>query len=111
MAPKPVMGRHVSLSRSTALACRSFNRLCNADPCARQRWLHRGHQSASSMQPLSPLHRAAQRGEVEELRRLVQKVAQILFLSDRMTMTRRIAVDMCSAFPQELMSCPGSLTS
>ena len=41
------------------------------------------------MQPLSPLHRAAQRGEVEELRRLVQKVA----------MTRRIAVAMRDAFP------------
>ena len=75
MAPKLVMGRHVSSSRFSKLARRNTNCLCDVGPSARQRWPHKGHQSASSMQPLSPLHRAAQKGEVEELRRLVQKVA------------------------------------
>lgn len=31
-------------------------------------------KSARTMQPLSPLHRAAQRGDVEELRRLAKRV-------------------------------------
>lgn len=35
---------------------------------------HREGQSARTMQPLSPLHRAAHKGDVEELRRLVQRV-------------------------------------
>ena len=99
MVPKPVMGRHVSSTRFTALARCGINRLCNAGPCARQRWPHRGHPSASSMQPLSPLHRAAQRGEVEELRRLVQKVARVLVTSGRMMLTRRIAIEMRDAIP------------
>ena len=94
MTPKPVMSRHVSSSCFTALARPDIDFLCAAGACARQRWPHRGDQSASSMQPLSPLLRAAQRGEVEELRRLVQEVAKIFATSGSVTITRRIAIDM-----------------
>ena len=38
-------------------------------------WLsHKEEESASTMQPLSPVHKAAQRGDVEELRRLIKRV-------------------------------------
>ena len=47
--------------------------------CAVRRWArfwlsHKEEESASTMQPLSPVHRAAQRGNVEELRRLIKRV-------------------------------------
>ena len=42
--------------------------------------LHIVGQSARTMQPLSPLLRAAQRGDVEELRRLARRVRQSVYL-------------------------------